>query len=261
MSFISSELVCFFNELCDLAQKETLCRFRKQIDITNKLADGFDPVTKADQAAEQVIRKHILKRFSNHGVLGEEFGATNPEAEYQWIIDPIDGTKAFISGLPTWGTLIGLYKAGKPYAGIMHQPFTNERYVCDGETSTFFHQGEQTPLQTSKVEKTADAILMTTSPAFFSKDEYAHYLRVENACKLTRYGTDCYAYCLLAAGHIDLVIEAGLNSYDIAALIPIVKNAGGVFTDWQGGNAAQGGQVLVAANAKLHDEALKLLNL
>ncbi len=253
-------LLVFFNELCDLAQEETLSRFRKPIDITNKLSDGFDPVTQADKAAEQVIRNRILERFSDHGVLGEEFGASNSGAEYQWIIDPIDGTKAFISGLPTWGALIGLYKAGKPYAGIMHQPFTGERYVCDGDISVLHHQNEERTLTTSQVEKVSDAILMTTSPALFSKDEYASYLNVEVACKLPRYGTDCYAYCLLASGHVDLVIEAGLNAYDIAALIPIVERAGGIFTNWRGDSPAKGGQVLVAANEKLHAEALELLS-
>ncbi len=253
------ELVGFFNELCDLAKAETLSRFRKPIDITNKLDDGFDPVTKADKAAELAIRNRILERFSDHGVLGEEYGSVNSEAEYQWIIDPIDGTKAFISGLPTWGTLIGLYKAGEPFAGIMHQPFTDERYLCDGEKSSLFFQGRQEVLQTSNVENLSEAILMTTSPWLFSDDERAHYSRVEAHCKLPRYGTDCYAYCLLASGHVDLVIEAGLNTYDIAALIPIVERAGGVFTNWQGGSAAQGGQVLVAANSKLHSKALATL--
>lgn len=254
------ELASFLNELCDLAQDETLGRFRKTINIDNKLSDGFDPVTEADQAAEKVIRKHILERFSDHGILGEEFGSINPGSEFQWIIDPIDGTKAFISGLPTWGTLIGLYQAGKPIAGIMHQPFTGERYLCDGENSVLLHKNESQILKTSGVEQVSDAILMTTSPALFSEEEYANYSNVETACKLPRYGTDCYAYCLLASGHVDLVIEAGLNAYDIAALIPIVECAGGVFTNWQGGSPAEGGQVLVAANQKLHAEALGFLS-
>ena len=260
MLMSSADLTAFFNELCDLAQTQTLSRFRQSLDISNKLSEGFDPVTEADRAAEKIISNHILERFPDHGILGEEYGAINPDADYQWIIDPIDGTKAFISGLPTWGTLIGLYKMGKPFAGIMHQPFTGERYICSGETSVLYHNGEAIILQTSKTQNISDVIIMTTSPALFSKDEFEKYKLVESACKLPRYGTDCYAYCLLAAGHIDLVIEAGLNAYDIAALIPIVEQAGGLFTNWQGGSPAQGGQVVVAANAGLHSQALKILN-
>ncbi len=259
MNLKPDELTRFFNELCDLASVETLSRFRKPVDVTNKLSDGFDPVTEADKAAEQVIRQAILERFSDHGILGEEFGATNPDADYQWIIDPIDGTKAYIAGLPSWGTLIGLYKSGKPYAGIMTQPFTGERYICDGENSFLNHNEDISQLQTSNTQELPDAIIMTTSPALFNQIESAHYQKLEALCKLPRYGADCYAYCMLASGHIDLVVEAGLNAYDIAALIPIVEKSGGIFTDWQGGSPAQGGQVLVAANKILHQKALEAL--
>ena len=256
----SGELASFLNTLCDLAQVETLGRFRKPVEISNKLDDGFDPVTEADKAAETVLRKAILERFGNHGILGEEFGSINPDAQYQWIIDPIDGTKAFIAGLPTWGTLIGLYKDGQPFAGIMHQPFTGERYLCDGLKTMLHHNKQSGLLKTSSVSSLSDSILMTTSPALFSSEELPVYQKIEQAVKLPRYGTDCYAYCLLASGHVDLVVEAGLNAYDIAALIPIVEKAGGVFTNWQGGSAAQGGQVLAAANSNLHKAALELLN-
>lgn len=259
MNLSKKALVDFLNKLCDLAQVETLSRFRKPIDISNKLSDGFDPVTQADKAAETVIRDYITCHFKGHGILGEEFGSINPDAEYLWIIDPIDGTKAFISGLPTWGTLIGLYKDGKPFAGIMHQPFTGERYICDGEGSFLLHASKRQILKTSKTVAISDAILMTTTPALFSEGEYSRYKQVETACKLPRYGTDCYAYCLLASGHIDLVVEAGLNAYDIAALIPIVEKAGGIFTNWQGGNASEGGQVVAAANADIHSAAIDLL--
>jgi len=251
----------FLNHLCDLAQAETLSRFRNTLDISNKLdGSGFDPVTEADRAAEQAIRTAIESRFPDHGILGEEFGTANPDADHLWIIDPIDGTKAFISGLPTWGTLIGLYENGKPRAGIMHQPFTGERYVCDGGQSVLVHHDKTRELATSGTVSLSDSIIMTTSPALFSNGELAHYKHLETACKLPRYGADCYAYCLLASGHIDLVVEAGLKPYDIAALIPIVEGAGGVFTDWQGGSPARGGQVLVAANEGLHQQAMAMLN-
>ncbi len=259
MDLNTTEITKFLNELCDLAQIETMSRFRQAIDISNKLDSGFDPVTEADKAAELAIRDHILRHYADHGVLGEEFGSINPDAEYQWIVDPIDGTRSFISGMPTWGTLIGLYKAGKPYAGVMHQPFTGERYICDGEASHLVHNDKTTKLKTSGTEKLSESILMTTTPAIFNPSEREKYEHVEACCKMPRYGTDCYAYCLLASGHVDLVIETSLNVYDIAALIPIVKQAGGVFTNWQGGSAAQGGQVLVSANPTLHAEALFLL--
>lgn len=260
MELEAKPLSDFLNHLCDLAQVETLSRFRSGLEITNKLSNGFDPVTQADKAAENAIRNAIIKIYPDHGILGEEFGSINPDAEYVWIIDPIDGTKAFISGLPTWGTLIGLYKNTQPFAGIMHQPFTGERYISNGEDAFLYHQDKVYSLKTSTTGVLSDAVLMTTSPDFFSLDEATLYKRVEAACKLPRYGADCYAYCLLASGHVDLVIEAGLNAYDIAALIPIVEQAGGVFTNWQGGSAADGGQVLVAANEILHGQAMKLLN-
>ena len=259
MNISTLELTDFLNELCEVSKVETLSRFRKPVDITNKLDEGFDPVTQADKAAEKAIRNLILERYNNHGILGEEYGATNPDAQYQWIIDPIDGTKAFISGLPTWGTLIGLYFEGKPHAGVMYQPFTDERYICDGEKSVLVHGERVLSLETSETDRLCDATIMTTSPALFDDEELEQYTKVESACRLPRYGTDCYAYCLLASGHIDLVVEAGLNAYDIAALIPIVERAGGIFTNWQGGSAAQGGQVLVAANEKLHQQALEIL--
>ncbi|MEO0909602.1 MAG: histidinol-phosphatase [Pseudomonadota bacterium] len=250
----------FLNELCDLAQRETLSRFRADVEITNKLASGFDPVTEADREAESVIRAAILKRYPDHGIVGEEFGTVNENARYKWIIDPVDGTKAFISGLPLWGTLIGLYLENKPLAGVMHQPFIEERFICNGDKSVWQHKGTEKVLSTSETQNLNDAIIMTTTPALFTAEERLIYDRLESQCRLPRYGADCYAYCVLAAGHVDLVVESGLNSYDIAALVPIVEKAGGCFTDWQGKSAADGGQVIAAANPELHMKALEVLN-
>ena len=250
----------FLNELCDLAQHETLSRFRSNVQITNKLSGGFDPVTEADREAEKVIREAILNRYPDHGIVGEEFGTVNENAQYQWIIDPIDGTRAFISGLPLWGTLIGLYFEKQPLAGVMHQPFIEERFLCDGVTSVWHRNGAESVLSTSKTRDIEDAIIMTTTPALFTTEEKVVYEQLEAQCRLPRYGADCYAYCVLAAGHVDLVVESGLNAYDIAALVPIVEKAGGCFTDWQGNSNAVGGQVIAAANPELHAKALKVLN-
>jgi len=248
----------WMHHFCDLAERETLPRFRTKTHIDNKLDQGFDPVTEADKAAELVIREAIIKQFPDHGILGEEHGTHNESAHYCWIIDPIDGTKAFISGLPVWGTLIGLYKDGIPLAGIMHQPFTGERYYCDGETSFLHHASAKTKLQTSDTQTLSEVTLMSTFP-YFEAGVQKRFDALSSSCKLTRYGTDCYAYCMLASGQIDLVAENGLATYDVAALIPIVEKAGGIVTSWEGGSAAQGGSVLACANEAIYKAALEAL--
>ena len=248
--------------LADIAAKETMPRFRVPLDVTNKLDEGFDPVTMADKQAEFAIREYITKHFPDHGVLGEEQEATNLGAEYCWVIDPVDGTRAFISGLPGWGTLIGLSKNDTPIAGIMCQPFTGERYIATGDkgVSYLLHKGEKTNLKSSSITALKDATVMTTDPDLFKPDELVIFNKVKDATKLTRYGYDCYAYAMLAAGHIDLVVEAGLNPYDISALIPIVEQAGGIVVNWQGNSAANGGQIIAAANNELLNAAISLLN-
>lgn len=249
-------------QLADIAAKETMPRFRVPLDVTNKLDEGFDPVTMADKQAEFAIRQYISKHFPSHGVLGEEQEATNLGAEYCWVIDPVDGTRAFISGLPGWGTLIGLSQNNVPIAGIMCQPFTGERYIATGEkgVSYLLHNGKKTSLKSSTVTELKDATVMTTDPDLFQPDELAIFNTVKDATKLTRYGYDCYAYAMLAGGHIDLVVEAGLNPYDISALIPIVEQAGGIVVNWQGESAANGGQILAAANKDLLKDAISLIN-
>ena len=254
-----------FHELCDAAARETLPRFRSQLTVDNKRPADFDPVTEGDRKAEAVIREILSKKYPDHGIVGEEFGTENPDADYQWIIDPIDGTRAFISGVPVWGTLIGLYFQDVPVAGVMDQPFTGERYMAistpdEAKSSLLFHnQNSPHTLRTSDTNDLADATIMTTSPDLLGSAADANYFKLEDKAKLARYGCDCYAYCLLASGHVDLVVESGLNIYDIAALIPIIENAGGLVTNWQGGNASQGGQILAAANTKLHAKAMNEL--
>jgi len=233
-----------------------MARFRKKIAIDNKLASGFDPVTQADKAAEAAIRKYLTSNFPDHGIIGEEEDDINPDAEFCWIIDPIDGTRAFISGLPGWGTLIGLFHNGIPVAGVMHQPFTGEKYFTTGKEAVLEHAGKTEILRTSPQTQLSGAIMMSTAPELFTGRDAAEFNALTSKVRLVRYGFDCYAYAMVAAGHIEIVMENGLKAFDIAALIPIIERAGGVVTDWQGNSAASGGQVLACANPALHRLAL-----
>ncbi|VAW15101.1 Histidinol-phosphatase [alternative form] [hydrothermal vent metagenome] len=242
------------------AAKVTLPAFRSGLSVDNKLEQGFDPVTQADKEAELVIRQTIEQAFPDHMIIGEEHATKQSDSPFSWIIDPIDGTRAFITGVPVWGTLIGIAHEEKTFAGIMTQPFTGETFLGLGGKSTYSRFGsDPKPLSTSAVEKLSEARLMTTTPALFEGKQLQAYLNLENQVRLARYGCDCYAYCLLAAGEIDLVVEAGLNIYDIAALIPIIKNAGGVITTFDGSPADKGGNVIAAATPELHQAAMNMM--
>ncbi len=256
----------FVDDLAKASGEAILPFFRSQFGADDKNKGGaFDPVTEADRAAEAIMRRMIEENFPAHGVIGEEFGAKNATADYVWVLDPIDGTKSFISGLPVWGTLIGLQHGGRPCYGMMHQPFTREHFFGDGNSATWRgldHQGKpaERKLRTRACEDLAQATLMTTHPALLTPETRAPFARVEEKVRLSRYGGDCYAYCMVAAGHVDLVIESGLNAYDICALVPIVEGAGGVVTDWSGGSAANGGAIIAAGDRRLHEQVLKILN-
>lgn len=254
------DLSAFIERLAELSGEAILPFFRTHLSIVDKGGARFDPVTEADRAAETVIRHHIREAFPGHGVLGEEFEATQPDAEYLWVIDPIDGTRSFICGLPVWGTLIGLMRAGNPVMGVMNQPYTGEMFVGDGGQAHLKGRRGTRELHTSQCTNLAEAHLMTTDPRLFEGDEAAAYARIEAEVKLARYGTDCYAYTMLASGQVDLVIETGLKPYDIVALIPIIEGAGGVITTWDGRSAKDGGRVVAAATEALHQAALERLN-
>ncbi len=256
----------FVDELAQASGEAILPFFRTHLGTEDKNHGGvFDPVTEADKAAEIIMRRMIEEAFPAHGMIGEEFGNKNADADYVWVLDPIDGTKSFISGLPVWGSLIGLQHKGRPCYGMMHQPFTRERFSGDGQGARWrgldLH-GKMTErtLRTRACDNLAQATLMTTHPALLTQDTRGPYQRVEDKVRLSRYGGDCYAYCMLAAGHIDLVIESGLNPYDIVALIPIIEGAGGIITDWSGDSAAKGGAIIAAGDKRTHEEALRLLN-
>lgn len=249
----------FIRQLAHVAAAETLPRFRSQGTVDNKLAGGFDPVTEADQEAERVIRALINARFPDHGILGEEHGSENLSSRYVWIIDPIDGTRAFISGVPVWGTLVGLTVDGDAVAGLMSQPFTGELYYANASGSHYEGSGGPRKLATRKTTQLSEAILFTTTPSLFQGDMRSNYDDLERQVRLARYGTDCYAFAMLAAGNIDIVTDPGLKPYDIVALIPIIEKAGGVITTFDGRPAEQGGDILAAATPELHAAAMTAL--
>jgi myo-inositol-1(or 4)-monophosphatase len=257
------DLARFMDDLAAESGHAIVPFFRAAFGMDDKAraGGGFDPVTEADRAAEVTLRNMIRRNFPTHGIIGEEFGSDHPEAECTWVLDPIDGTRAFIAGLPTWGTLIGLMHHGVPVRGLMHQPYLGEIFSGDGAHALFRGPRGERALRTRRCEGLADAILATTDPRLFGeRAEREGFARIEPAVRMSRYGTDCYAYCMLAAGQIDLVVEAGLKPYDIVALIPIVEGAGGVVTTWDGGPAAQGGRILAAGDRRLHAAAMALLN-
>lgn len=256
-----SSYLAFAHELADLAADAILPLFRRHGPVDNKSQVGaFDPVTEADRAAEQVVREAIAERWPDHGIDGEEFGDTNPDADYRWIIDPIDGTRAFIMGMPMWGTLIGLAHRGRMVLGMMHQPFTGERFWNGEDGARYRGPDGERAIETRACAALAEATLTSTSPDLFATaDDKARFEALAEDVKMRRFGGDCYAYCLLAAGHVDLIVESGLKPYDVAPLIPIVEAAGGRITSWDGGDPAAGGQVLASGDPALHDEALRHL--
>jgi histidinol phosphatase-like enzyme (inositol monophosphatase family) len=250
----------FLFALAQAASDETLPRFRQSGAIENKLQTGFDPVTEADKAAEHAIRKLIQRDFPDHGILGEEHGALGLDRDYVWVIDPIDGTRAFISGLPVWGTLIGLTQKGKAVSGLMSQPFTAELfYALDGDAFLSRH-GKAERLKSRQTTSLAGATMFTTTPHLFKGEAKRRFGELEDKVKLSRYGCDCYAYAMVAAGHADLVVEPGLKPYDIVALIPIIESAGGVVSCWDGAPAENGGNIIAAATPELHRAALEIMN-
>jgi myo-inositol-1(or 4)-monophosphatase len=252
----------FAHVLADISGQAILPYFRKRLTVKNKAGlSGFDPVTAADRAAERAIRKAVVRRFPSHGVVGEEYGTIAGEGRYSWVIDPIDGTRAFITGSPLWGTLIGLMDGASATLGLMNQPFTGERFWSEGRQALWRGaNGKARRIRTRACARLADAILTTTHPDVFqSPADVERFNTVRSRVRMTRYGGDCYGYCLLAAGFIDIVVEAGLKTYDIAPLVPLIEAAGGVVTTWEGEPALEGGRVIAAGDRRVHEQALAIL--
>ena len=254
------DFAMFVDDLATVSGSAILPFFRTALAASDKNQGGaFDPVTEADRAGEAAMRQMIKRTFPSHGIVGEEYGDEGADHEFVWVLDPIDGTKAFISGLPMWGTLIGLKRNGAPCYGMMHQPFTKERFSGDGGSAKWRGPGGERQLHTRNCTELSEATLSATTPRMFEGAMLESFLRVEHDARLTRFGCDCYAYCLLAAGQIDVVVEAGLKPYDIVPLVPIIEGAGGVVTSWTGDAPTNGGSVVAAANPALHEQVLRRL--
>jgi myo-inositol-1(or 4)-monophosphatase len=223
-------------------------------------AADFDPVTEADRGIEDLIRERLAAAFPDHRITGEERGTTGPEQRFHWLIDPIDGTKSFVSGSPLWGIMLGLLDEGVPVAGWVHQPYLDETFSAIGPQARFTHAGIQRPLVSRQSADLASAVMYTTFPGMFSiGPELDAFGRIAEAVRLVRYGGDCYSYCMLAMGQVDLVVEASLQPYDIVPVIPIVEAAGGVVSGPAGEPPTGGGFVVASANPRLHQEALDLI--
>ncbi|WP_171239659.1 histidinol-phosphatase [Ruegeria sp. HKCCA5491] len=247
-------------EMADAAREAILPYFRQSnLETSNKLSGGFDPVTIADREAEKAMREVLARHRPDDGIFGEEFGQVQGSTGRTWVLDPIDGTRGFISGTPTWGVLIALSGQDGPIMGVIDQPYIGERFLGSADIAQAVGPTGTMQLSTRSTRTLDEAILFTTFPEVGSLQDRAGFEAVAQHVRLTRYGMDCYAYALLAAGQVDLVIESGLNSYDIQAPIAVIQAAGGIVTDWQGGAAHNGGRALAAANADVHAAALEIL--
>lgn len=246
--------------MADAARAVILPYFRgSELATQSKLADGYDPVTVADRAAEEAMRAILAQHRPDDAVLGEEFGAKAGTSGLTWVLDPIDGTRGFVSGTPTWGVLIALSDADGPFYGIIDQPYIGERFEGAPDGAAMTGPLGQRDLRTRAARDLSEAIVLTTFPEVGTQTDHDGFHAVATQAQLTRYGMDCYAYALLAAGQVDLVIEAGLQSYDIQAPIAVIEAAGGIVTDWRGGPAHDGGRALAAANREIHAQALDIL--
>src|ERR1700734_316581 len=255
------DFAAFVDELAAVSGEALRPFFRTTLGVENKsISGGFDPVTAADRAAETAMRALIKRSFPEHGILGEEFPADRADAEYVWVLDPIDGTKSFICGMPVWGTLIGLTRRGEPIYGQMHQPFIREHFSGDGRGARYRGPAGDRDLRVRACAALGDAIMLTTSPLLMNEADRQAFRRVEREVRLSRYGGDCYAYCVLAARHVDLLIETELKPHDVLALIPIIEGAGGIITTWDNGRPHNGGRIIAAGDKRVHEHAMALLN-
>jgi histidinol phosphatase-like enzyme (inositol monophosphatase family) len=257
-----TELDAFLVELNRASSAAILPLFRAEHGLKDKGEAGrFDPVTLADKGAEAAIRGLIQARYPDHGVIGEEAGDDRPDAEFVWVIDPIDGTRAFISGLPVWTTLIGLRFQGEPVLGSIGQPYVGELFIGSRLGSRLMARGREHPLKVRPCPRLRAALIATTDPeGCFDGAEAGAWTQVRAGARLARTGCDAYAYAMVAAGQLDLVVEAGLRSWDVEAAVPVIEGAGGMITDWRGERVGRdGGQIAIAGDRGCLDEALVAL--
>lgn len=251
----------FFDRLAEAARAEILPRFRVGVGVDDKAGAGrgFDPVTAADREAERAMRALIAQHYPTHGVIGEEFPETPSQDGFAFVLDPVDGTRAFIAGLPLWGTLVGLTRHGKPLIGMLDQGFLDERFIGFPGGAELTTRGATRALSVRACTALREAVISTTDPYLFNPSEYGGFDMVRQTARLARYGCDCYAYAMVAMGSIDCVIESGLRVWDAAPLIPIVEGAGGVVRNWRGGSADAGGQTIAVGDARVMTDALVAL--
>ncbi len=253
-------LLAFAVELAQAAGPIALPLFRTAMAVDNKQAGGFDPVTQADRAAEKIMRAMIEERYPDHGIFGEEFGHKTGKSDFTWILDPIDGTRSFICGTPTWMTLVGIKHKDRMIAGAAGQPFTDEIFSGSEAGAHLLRADQKSELRCTSETDIGKVLAGTTAPYLFRKHGHEErLLRIENAVQHLRFDADSYFHCMVAAGQLGISIDTGLQPYDIAALIPIIEGAGGIVTTWDGADASDGGDILVAANQALHEQAMALL--
>ena len=255
-----TELTQFALQLARASAQEILPFFRKNIQIDVKSGELWDPVTEGDRAGERIMRAMIEERYPDHGINGEEYGVKPSRSGFTWVLDPVDGTRAFVTGMPTWATLIGLNFEDRAMVGVMNQPFVGETFYGNPEGAWSLHQGTTVKIKTRAARPLAQAAFTTTAPELYrSAGEKAVLKRLSEATQLTRYGGDAYFFCVLAAGQTDVAIDAHMQPYDIAPLIPIIEGAGGVVTTWERKPAAEGGNVIAASSPEVYEEALAVI--
>src|SRR5262245_49350648 len=260
---VDPDTIDFAHRLADTAGDVIRPYFRRPIDVVDKgLAKGsvFDPVTAADKAAEEAIRALIERERPNDGIIGEEFGEKTSTNGLTWVLDPVDGTRAFITGRHEWGSLIALEENGRAVLGIMDQPVLGERFIGVNGDAELLTKRTRIPLHVRPCADTSEAVLCATHPnAYFAPTEREAFGRLQRTVRMSRFGGDCYIFGALALGFVDLIVESSFHRWDVAALIPIVEGAGGLISNWQGSSCADGGQILAAGDARVHAQAMKLL--
>ena len=258
---VDEKLIAFANRLADASGAVIRPFFRQRIEVVHKPGQrAFDPVTEADKGGERAIRTIIERDRPDDAILGEEYGEKPGMNSLRWVLDPVDGTRAFITGRHEWGSLIALEDKEVPVLGILDQPVLGERYLAVNGRAVLLEGEKRTPLKVRECEGLKHAILCATDPsAYFTPDQQAAFARVRSEARMTRFGGDCYLFAALALGFVDIIIEAGFNRWDVAALIPLVEGAGGVITNWSGGDCRDGKTILACGDRRVHEEAIKLL--
>ena len=255
-----TEYELFAIDLAREAARVSLPYFRGAYEETDKGGPGaFDPVTQADREAEAAIRSLISARYPDHGVIGEEYGEDRPDADHVWILDPIDGTRAFIAGLPLWTNLVALSREGRPTVGVIGQPCLDEIFVGGPSGARLLKAGTETALAVRACPRLTEAVIATTDPDLFTGAELGAWTQVRAAARLARLGCDAYAYAMVAAGRIDLVAESSLKVWDWSALVPVIEAAGGAVSNWRGEAPDGGGQILAVGDVGIRDQALVTL--